>query len=574
MTTQPNATTKSISWASAYKKAQDVDASICKPSNPEYFKEGLDALHNCIKALCTNDGDPEYHLNDSRIAFIAEQAARLNMGDINTAALISEIVGTKKLGSGKTAIKRVFAKAQAKLSTKSGEDMGAEWKAKWLEMVETMNENHANVISGSKNFIVRFSQSPITNAQMVEYIPPRELDGLYQHDKYTVDYADGKPVNKTRIAAWMCHPEHRRYENGVYFLPVPHGHNFQPDNQRLNLWSGFAIAPAQGAWDKIDYHIREVLAAGDKRVYEYLLNWCAYTIQHPDRQAGAVPVFRGLKRTGKGIFANWLVKLWGNHGVMINNGKHLTGQFNGHLEQTCLLFLDEAIYAGDKKHESMLKSLITEPKLMVERKHHDAKPSDNRLKIVMATNEQWAVPTSWDDARFCVCDVSDMHKGDKQYFDDLKAQMDTQEAMQGFMQAMIERDITGWHSGNIPKTKGLQDQIRESLAPIWHWWQDVLEAGEFGSGDNVQQIDQHGKASDLYADYIAWSDRMKKGEYARLSVTAWGREFSAVYSKVRKTDGQYYALGGVEDALMAFERVKIGVDDTPVDIDDECGFTF
>jgi hypothetical protein len=221
----------------------------------------------------------------------------------------------------------------------------------------------------------------------------------------------------------------------------------------------------------------------------------------------------------------------------------------------------------------MLKSLITEPKLMVERKHHDARPADNRLKIIMATNELWAVPTSTDDARFCVCDVSDRHKGDTGYFDKLKAQMETLEAKQGFMQAMVDRDISSFRTGNIPVTNGLRDQIRETLPPIWHWWQDVLEAGQYGSGDDAQEIGETASAKDLYMDYVRWSDQMRKGEYARMSLTAWGREFSGVYGKRRTMAGMFYVLGGAEDALMSFERVKIGIDDCPAEEDGEDCFT-
>jgi phage/plasmid-associated DNA primase len=305
------------------------------------------------------------------------------------------------------------------------------------------------------------------------------------------------------------------------------------------------------------------LADGDATVYNYLVDWCAYTIQHPERQAGAAIVFRGKKRVGKGIFANWLVELWGNHGVMVNNGKHLTGQFNGHLEQTCLLFLDEALYAGDKKHESMLKSLITEPNLMIERKHHDAIPSANRLKIVMATNDDWSVPTSGDDARFCVCDVSDLHKGDDSYFTALRAQMATQEAQSAFLADMLARDISKFHPGHVPKTKALTDQIEYSLSPLWKWWMDCLESEH----NNGNAWDGEIKSSDLYDAYVSWLDLMKMGAYDRLTQTGFSREFKRAYTKKRRMDGFYWSIGQLIDARQAFRMEIIG--ERPEKDDDE-----
>jgi phage/plasmid-associated DNA primase len=291
------------------------------------------------------------------------------------------------------------------------------------------------------------------------------------------------------------------------------------------------------------------------------MDWCAYTIQHPERQAGAAIVFRGKKRVGKGIFANWLVELWGNHGVMVNNGKHLTGQFNGHLEQTCLLFLDEALYAGDKKHESMLKSLITEPNLMIERKHHDAVPSANRLKVVMATNDDWSVPTSGDDARFCVCDVSDIYKGDDGYFSALRAQMSSQEAQSAFLADMLARDISGFHPGHIPQTKALTDQIEHSLPPIWKWWADCLEDKQNTTveGEWLASV----KMSDLYRLYLSWAEAMKLGSYSRLTRTAFGKEIYKVGHKKHQTDGDYCMVGDVVDALATF-RAEIISEKPPV----------
>lgn len=557
MQSDTNVNSNTTSWQSSLLRIQDIDHRDFNAMNPELVKAAIKHFEDAADSLDANDP-----LVDSKVEMLAKEAARINIGETNTSRLVAIIADERKVGGGKVAVKKVFSEAKAKKQTASGQDMGAEWQARWDEMTESMNENHANVIMGGRNVIVRFGTSPLTGGQIIEYIPPRELAGAYLHDQYVVGRRkDGEEIERNRIDAWVTHPAHRNYPRGVYFLPVKPGASVQVVDDALNLWSGFSAEPVDGDWSPIDHHIKNVLASGDNEVYQYILDWCAHSIQHPEKQAGSVLVFRGKKRTGKGIFGNFLTHLWGNHGSLINNGKHLTGQFNGHLEQTCLLFLDEAIYAGDKKHESILKSLITEPELMVERKHHDAKQAPNRLKIIMATNETWAFPTSADDARALVCDVSDIYKGNQEYFEKLAAAMADPMVQGAFLADMLSRDISRYHSGNIPKTEALRDQIKESLDPIWQWWGDVLEAGELSEGAGFPaEVPQ----KELHDHFGNWCDSMKKSEYARMTLIRFTKDFASVYHKKRTSYERLFVLGSLEDAIAAFEREKLGVK-PPVD---------
>ena len=47
---------------------------------------------------------------------------------------------------------------------------------------------------------------------------------------------------------------------------------------------------------------------------------------------------------GKGIFFNWIVRGWGQHGIHITHAKHLIGNFNAHLRNCVALFADEAFW--------------------------------------------------------------------------------------------------------------------------------------------------------------------------------------------------------------------------------------
>lgn len=78
-------------------------------------------------------------------------------------------------------------------------------------------------------------------------------------------------------------------------------------------------------------------------------------------------------------------------GMHIQHPRHLTGNFNAHLRDCLAMFVDEAFFIGDKAGNSVLKSLITEDQMTLEKKGLDVFSVRNRLKIIMATNEDHAV---------------------------------------------------------------------------------------------------------------------------------------------------------------------------------------
>ena len=59
-----------------------------------------------------------------------------------------------------------------------------------------------------------------------------------------------------------------------------------------------------------------------------------------------------------------------SHFVHVTSEEHFGGsRFNGHIMEHCtFLFVDEGVYAGDKKTVSRVKGIVTESKQMVERK--------------------------------------------------------------------------------------------------------------------------------------------------------------------------------------------------------------
>ena len=64
----------------------------------------------------------------------------------------------------------------------------------------------------------------------------------------------------------------------------------------------------------------------------------------------------------------------------------------------------------------MMKGLITEPTIDVEKKGVDVITLPNCLKIIKATNRKWVAPVEAGDRRYAIFDTSDQFANDQKYF--------------------------------------------------------------------------------------------------------------------------------------------------------------
>ena len=431
------------------------------------------------------------------------------------------------------------------------------WKNKLQEHVERMNQAHAQVVYGGKHRIIRFS------ADKYELFAQKELELLYQNKLIKTGERETKygvvDIYDNHIAAWAKHRLSKIYSNGVVFQP-----NGAVDDGYFNTWRGFAVTPKKprnaDVLERIYCHIEQVICGNDYRLIEYFYNWIAYTFQYPDRPAGAALVLRGEKGTGKGTIGHFLREIWGFHGSYITNSKHLVGNFNGHLADTCFLFADEAFFSGDKQGENILKAIITDDVRMNEHKGLNAVMSKNMLKLFMATNSDYSVPATKDERRFCVIDVLNIKRGNKRYFDELHKDIKSKTVQEAFLYEMLNRNITAFHTGQIPETQALKDQRLYTLGSVGKWLVDCLTSGVFEISDtDSQSWTSIMSARDLFRSYLYWCDNQRIGEHHRVTQTKFGRQlndFGFIVS--HKTSGNIYRQMLDHDAAIAlFERNEL-----------------
>jgi Mesyanzhinovviridae DNA primase len=251
-----------------------------------------------------------------------------------------------------------------------------------------MNERFAVVRVGGKTRVVSLEEDATHRGCLVPVFSTI-ADFCQFHDRKKKTVFENGRERRIGLGKWWIENEARRQYERIVYAP-----NSKNDPQKLNLWTGFGCKSTKGDCHLYLAHLKNNIAAGNEEHAEYLLNWMARGVQHPGVAGEVAVVLRGKEGTGKGVLAKCYGRLFGSHFRHVVQAKHLTGHFNAHLQQCSFLFADEAFFAGDKAHESILKALITEDTLLIEPKGVDPFGVRNCMCDVCRKPLRWPIRSS------------------------------------------------------------------------------------------------------------------------------------------------------------------------------------
>src|SRR4051812_32509030 len=95
----------------------------------------------------------------------------------------------------------------------------------------------------------------------------------------------------------------------------------------VNLWSGFAVEPAQGDVAPFLEFVRDAICAGSADLFDFALAWLTHLVQRPSEKPGTALVLRGAQGTGKSTFADMIAGLFGSHAHNLPSVTSLTRNF-------------------------------------------------------------------------------------------------------------------------------------------------------------------------------------------------------------------------------------------------------
>ena len=285
---------------------------------------------------------------------------------------------------------------------------------------------------------------------------------------------DGLPVYELLGKAWFFNKAAREYER-VVFLPAQ-----QVPDGTYNLFRGWTVQPKPGKCDLFLNYVRNIVCGQNDKHYNWLMNWTAHMFQRPWEPPEVAVVLRGPQGVGKGFFVDRLGDLLGPYYTPVNSQRQLLGNFNSHLKNAILVFADEVFGTAKQDKQGLLKTLVTQPYVVIEPKGVDAMKCDKFLRLIMASNLDWAVPADIDDRRFFVKDMFHPLQDDKpgkiDYFKNIMFEW-AQGGKEAFLAVLLTRELSNYNHRLRPDTAELTRQKTYTFRGARRLIYDLLRNG-------------------------------------------------------------------------------------------------
>jgi len=307
-----------------------------------------------------------------------------------------------------------------------------------------INKKYAFVLYESKDYVVE-----IENLKFFGIVAIRN----YMANKYAYD-KDGMAIGKMAkdgsfkhfkaFEVWLSDANRRTYSD-VVFDPSKKEKHYQ-----LNLYRGMSIKPAEGVHDLILSHIFFIWCKQDNDSYFYVIQWFARMVQMPWLQGQTILALKSNEGAGKGLIIDMFTQaIFKHHSTIATKKNDVLGKFNDKLATSIVVYLNEAVWGGDKEEQGTLKALSTDPTITMEKKYQPKVDVRNCTHIIISSNNDWFAPIDKTDRRFLVLMLDDSIIGNYSYFDALRYQINNG-GTESFLHFLLNYDLTGFEPRNIP----------------------------------------------------------------------------------------------------------------------------
>lgn len=292
------------------------------------------------------------------------------------------------------------------------------------------------------------------------------------------------------FALWKKSPFSNRKDAVIYDPST------KKESENYNLWTGYYAeriteAPCKNYPKIFEKYIYEALAPKEPKAAEYIINWLAHMLQHPEvKPAVAIVAYSTRKGTGKSLLADIIFEVVGRHSIRLASSHQLLGKFTGHLSDKQFVNAEESAFAGSSKAGDELKNLISSQKQFLEKKGKDGFEVDSFVRLYITSNHLHSVQVSSDERRFLVVNNDEspyMHKD--HFFADVaitpkKTSIDgvagkpNLSKVRALYNYLMERDISEFNPSDVPDTLAMSEQKLLSEAPLESFCKHVM-AGRY-----------------------------------------------------------------------------------------------
>lgn len=321
---------------------------------------------------------------------------------------------------------------------------------------------------------------------------------MYDHQEYSLipksDVLDVCVDHAWR--EWKLHADRRVVRlTEVGFDPTD-----QDKSITCNLWGGWPTVPKKGPCDILLDLLRYLCSGeetkGSDAIYQWVLKWLAYPIQHRGAKMRTSLIFHGPQGAGKNLFFEAYSAIYGEYGRIIGQAE-IDDKFNDWASRKLFMIADEVVARQELFHiKNKIKALITGETIRINPKNVTAHDERNHVNIVFLSNEVQPLVLEKDDRRFVVVWVPD--KLPDNYYSDVAEEIAAGgiAALHDYLLNLDLGDFT--EHTKPPMTKAKQDLIDINLESGQRFVEDWLN-GELGV--NVMPAE----TKDIYRLYQHWA---------------------------------------------------------------------
>lgn len=290
----------------------------------------------------------------------------------------------------------------------------------------------------------------------------------------------------------------------------------------VNTFTGWKTNPDPNAsCDKLISHLF-LICEEDEHVFDWVLKWLAYPIQHPGaKMHTALVVFGEREGTGKSMFFDAVSRIYGREYSRHVDQKLMTSRFNMWLSHKLFVVADEVVTSKERKElKGILKNLITSPVHQLEEKNMPVVEEDNLTNFVFLSNEMQPLALDWFNRRYmCIRYNAELPP---EYFKELAEEIDNG-GVDALCHYLMNVDLTGFE----PSTRPIETQATRDLKELGtdSGRRFILE----WLGEETPFLVGPASSQDLYRAYQLWLPAA--GERQQMTFKMFGLTASSMMIK-------------------------------------------
>jgi len=321
------------------------------------------------------------------------------------------------------------------------------------DKIRYFNHYHAYVINSSYYLKISYKNNVM---QDIHIFKKTELfKDAYNNLKCTV----GNDRNYSFVKYWRDHDLFRTYEDVIFYPGKDNKDDYfnLAKQMSISYIDDEELTPEEKKSYKMIDKLLYELCGHEEASKEYVKNWLAQLVQHPEIKPGVALLFMSMMGgVGKNLFWQELIgkRILGKGLYNYASNIHqMVGRFNTNLAYKLLTVCDEINNAAFNEKD-FIKTLITSTEINYEKKSIDSVIIDDYNRFVFLTNNIHSILTEKDERRFMIIESSIKLKGDDKFFETFTNEiLKNNKIIKHFYNELFTRDISNYKMNNKPATK-------------------------------------------------------------------------------------------------------------------------